>query len=275
MTTTPATSSNTATPPAAPQTKDQAFTEPVPLTRPPLLLGITLAVILLTVGVYAVATAKVTTQIEATGVMLSGGFTTPVVATQAGQVTALNVKAGDQLTAGQEVAQLFVGSAVVPVVTPLAGEVLQTEARVGEVVDVGEPLFLLVDPAQPLVVSAPVPADDALQLRSGQQVRVLAADASTNDPAFVLGQVAGVQALPSGAARDTRQNASGQGDSTAPTQPTREVTVTFANNPTSADQLQWEGTAPNPSPFGEGAIVRLEVITGEQSVLSVLNRGRS
>lgn len=258
---------------AAP-TAREAFSEPVPLTRPPLLIALTLAAVLLSVGFYAVASAKVTTQIEATGVMLSGGFTSPVVAAEAGQVTGLSVKPGDQISPGQEVGQLFVGNAIVPTLSPLAGQVIQLEARVGEVVSAGDPLLLLVDPNQPLVVTAPIPADQAVSLRAGQQVRVLPADSSSNDPGFVLGEVAGVQALPSGtsdAQREATANASG---TSASTQPTRTLTVSFPNNPTSADQLQWQGTQPS-SPLGQGSIVRVEVITGEQSVLSVLGRSRS
>lgn len=255
--------------------KNQPFTEPVPLTRPPLLIALTLAVALLSIGFYAVATAKVTTQIDGTGVMLSGGFASPVVATQAGQVTSVAVAPGDQVTTGQEVGQLFVGNAIVPAVSPLSGQVLQLEARVGEVVEAGEPLLLIIDPNQPLVVTVPIPADQAMSLRTGQQVRVLPANASNNDPGFVIGEVAGVQALPSGTTRERQDSATDSSSPTPSTQPTRELTVTFADNPTSADQLQWQGTQPDPSPFGQGAIVRVEVITGEQSVLSVLSRSRS
>lgn len=275
----PATKSTPANTPspggAGTRTKPEAFSEPVPLTRPPLLIALTFAVVLLTVGFYAVATAKVTTQVEGTGVMLSGGFTTPVVATQGGQVTSVSVAQGDPITPGQQVAELFVGDALAPVPTPLGGQVLQIETRVGEVVTAGDPLMLVVDPGQPLVVTAPVPADEALRLRTGMDVRVLPVDSKSNDPGYVPGVVAGISALPQDSIGTRQGPSSNPSDATTTDQPTRLVTVSFPNNPTSADQLQWEGTAPTPTPFGQGAVAKIEVITGEQSVLSVLNRSRS
>ena len=252
---------------------NEAFTQPVPLTRPPLLLALGLAAVLLSLGFYAVASAKVTAQVQANGVMLSGGFTLPVVAAASGQVASIGVQVGDQVSANQPVGELFVpGGLTSPIITPLAGEVLQVEALPGEVVSAGDPVMLLVDPTEPLVVTAFVPADQAVGIRSGQPVRVLSPDASSNEPGYVPATVAGVQDLPASQQRlaDVLDvNPSTASDATS-SGPLREITVSFPNSPLTADQLQWEGTAPNPSPFGQGSVAKVEVITGEKSLLSVL-----
>ena len=254
---------------------NEAFTQPVPLTRPPLLLALGLAAVLLSVGFYAVVSAKVTAQVDANGVMLSGGYTLPVVAAGNGQVASISVQAGDQVSANQVVAELFVpGGVTTPVITPLAGEVLQVEVLPGEVVASGDPVMLLVDPTEPLVVTAFVPADQAVGLRAGLPVRVLSPDASSNKPGYVPATLAGVQDLP--ASQQRLADVLGVNASAAAAQstngPLREITVAFPNAPLTPDQLQWEGTAPDPSPFGQGSVAKVEVITGEKSVMTVLGQ---
>lgn len=256
---------------------NEAFTQPVPLTRPPLLLALGLAAVLLSLGFYAVASAKVTAQVDAVGVMLSGGFTLPVVAAETGQVASVSVKAGDQVSANQPVGELFVADgSTSPIITPLAGEVLQVEMLPGEVVSTGDPVMLLVDPNQPLVVTAFVPVDQAVGLRAGQPVRVTSPDASTNRPGYVPATLAGVQDLPASQQRlaDVLDVNPSTASGATPSGPLREITVSFPNSPLTADQLQWEGTAPNPSPFGQGTVAKVEVITGEKSLLSVLGEKR-
>lgn len=262
------------------QSDQGAFTHPVPLTRPPMLLGLTLAIVLLSIGFYAVFTAQVTAQVDADGVMLSGGVTQPVVSPSTGQVSALSVSDGDQVAAGQQVASLFVSNDVVqPVITPVAGEVLQRVVRPGEVVDPGDPMMYLFEPSQPLVVTTLVPVADAVSIKAGQAARVLGVNASSNSPGYVAATVAGVApiAVDSTNGRfllDGGTQNDAQGSPSTGTDAQREVTITFPGNPTSVDQLQWEGTAPAESPFAQGAVVKVEIITGEKSVVSLL-RNRS
>jgi multidrug efflux pump subunit AcrA (membrane-fusion protein) len=265
---------------AAARHTTRPFTAPVPLSRPPLLFGLAGAVILITIGLYAVLSVSVTTQVTSDGLLVPGGSVQPVVSLTGGQLSELAVNAGDQVAAGQVVGQMFVASgAIDPIVSPWAGQVLQTAVRAGEVVSAGDLLMFLSDPQQPVVVTTFVRAEDAIAIRSGQSARVVPLNGGTNSPAYVSGTVAGVDPLPVSPARLSQARAlapveaSSQVGGNSQSSPLREVTVSFPGDPTSTDQLTWVGVPPTNDPFAEGSVVKVEIVTGEESVLGLLRSG--
>jgi multidrug resistance efflux pump len=115
-------------------------------------------------------------------VMLTGQAV-PVAANQTGQVSAVNVKAQQEVKAGQEVGTIVVRTTTatgkerrtsVRLTAPVNGIVVGTAVPVGSVLPLGEPFVMMYDPTQ-LTLNTTVPVEDLGRLSAGM-VATLRAD---------------------------------------------------------------------------------------------------
>ena len=257
----------TSTQPAA---SGSPFDVPVSLTRPPVMVSLVLVVLVLAVGLYAAFSSTVTTTADGTGVLLNGGTSIAVAAPAVGQLANVSVGAGDVVAAQQPIAQINgLQGGSTQVVAPSAGTVVQMVARAGSAVKPGDVVAQLVDTQQPLLVSGFVPESEMSGVQVGALAQVYPLAASTS-PGYLAGTVTFVDGLVASDALIGSVLGSEQLGQLATVEgPVRLIQVGLDQPVTDPASLQWTGTAPA-SPLSSGSPVRIEVVTGQESVASLL-----
>lgn len=264
------------TPPTDQATADPkastAFTEPVPLTRPPVLLGLLLAVVLITAGAVATAFATVTTQVKADGMLIAGGSFFPVVSPATGQITAVQVAIGDALTAGQQVGTMAADNGQsVPITSAQAGTVAQVIMVAGAVTTAGSAVLQLVATGASLTAIAFASADKAASITLGAPVRLYPEGSTTNDAAYIQANVTAIASF----VADPQQVAVAVGSTALAAQYTsagavRELTITPVPDPADPTGMAWSTGSRSGAPVQSGMLVSADVITGDAPLITLL-----
>ncbi len=251
-----------------------AFTEPVPLTRPPVLLVLLLAVVLITAGSLATAFATVTTQVKADGMLIAGGSFFPVVAPATGQVTAVQVAIGDALEAGQQVGVIATADGQpMAITTAQAGTVAQLILITGTVIAAGTPVLQLVATGAPLTAVAFAPVDKAASITIGAAARMYPEGSTTNDTSYIQATVTGISSF----VADPDQVAVALGSTALSAQYTsdgavRELTITPVPDPADPTGMAWSPGSRSGAPVQSGMLVTVDVITGDAPLITLLTR---
>ncbi len=143
---------------------------------------------------------RVPVQVSGRGLLIRGGQLLQVAAPVAGQVERLELRAGDQVQAGQVIASLRpLGDPAAPAVdvrSLAAGQVVEVAAARGGVVSAGDLLATIEDSSQPLEVVVYLPAAAARQLRAGMAVEISPDGVSRDAHGFLRGVVQSVATFP-------------------------------------------------------------------------------
>lgn len=238
------------------------FGEPVPLTRPPIMIGLSTLIVLLTVCLAVLGLVPVTTQTSAPGIAISGGRFLPIVANEPGQILSIDVKAGDKVSVGQPIATLDISDTSPPIElrSPWDGTVAEAKATRGSVVEAQTEIALVVESAKPLEVIGFFGVDDAATISIGDVARIYTSGSSQNDSTYIPGTVSGIeQSVDSPNAITAITGGSEIG---------REVKDQGAVQVVSISPESPEG-----EPLASGQTLTVDVITGEERLFSLFGNG--
>ncbi len=238
------------------------FGEPVPLTRPPIMIGLSTLIVLLTVCLAVLGLVPVTTQTSAPGIAISGGRFLPIVANEPGQILSIDVKAGDKVSVGQPIATLDISDTSPPIElrSQWDGTVAEVKATRGSVVEAQTEIALVVESAKPLEVIGFFGVDDAATVSVGDVARIYTSGSSQNDSTYIPGTVSGIeQSVDSPNAITAITGGSEIG---------REVKDQGA-----VQVVRISPESPEGEPLASGQTLTVDVITGEERLFSLFGNG--
>lgn len=255
---------------AAPKASEPAFSRPLPLTRPPVIIGLLLAIVLFGVGIWVAATTDIKARVEGNGMVISGGSFIPIVTGVEGQIVGNPLPAGTAVVQGQQVAEVAqANGARTPVLAPADGTLLAVLAVAGEVVTPGQPIGQMANTAAPLQVTAFYSIADAAKIRVGMPAQVSTADSNVNSSSSTDATVSSIASyVATDGVISTLVGGDALVDYVTRDGPVVVVSLAFPGSPTDPKDLQWSGQ--RPPNFGNGSVVTTAVVTGEQTVLSLV-----
>ena len=220
---------------------------------------------------------QVTSRIAGQGVLLAGDLN-PVVTTEAGQVTEIEVAAGDVVQAGQVVARLAAAgatnSASRDVVSAYAGRVLAVAAATGDWVERGAVLLTLENIGQPWEAVVYVPLSEAKNVQPGMEVWLSPSTAPQELYGYLLGQVNTIAPLPVSAPALTRQLGNAALAQTFLQQGALiEVRVALKPDARAVTGYQWSSRGGPPTPLVTGTPCTAAIIVRRQRPISLIVPG--
>jgi multidrug resistance efflux pump len=161
-------------------------------------LGILGTAILIAAGVVWTAVAKQVQTVQANAVIVPRAGLFTVETAQVGQVSALPVRVGSDVSQGQPLVTLARPGAgrtnTVP--SPVPGVVVSVDVRVGDIVQAGVPLFLIAPRgAAPMAIGL-YPAAKIDQISVGQQAEVAVNGVDPSKYGFALSRVVAIGPIP-------------------------------------------------------------------------------
>ncbi len=163
--------------------------------------------LLLAMGIWGV-TGQITSSVSAQGILVQPNINY-LMAPSAGMISAIQVKVGDKVDAGQSVALLALPNTDTPahVNSPYTGRIVAIEVDQGDFVAAGEPLFSIEQSEQAPAPKEPppdsrlqallyVPLDTSTKIRPCMAVQLVPAGVRTEEAGYLLGTVQSVRTLP-------------------------------------------------------------------------------
>lgn len=197
----------------------------------------------------------------ATGVLGYQGGVQTIESPQAGMVERLLVQPGQQITTGQVIGSVRVGSGSVPVRAPSGGRVVSVSTGVGRAIDRGSDM-LEIEPgyaaSRPLEVSLRVDAQRVATVHRGEQVLMTVPGVSSRQFGLLRGTVTAVAPFPLPSASGSQQ--------VSPTM----VTVTLVPDANTQSGYAWTSADGPPIRLRSQTPVDAEINLGDVTPLSML-----
>ncbi len=154
--------------------------------------------ILVVLGLLWGLLGSVPATVTAQGMLVRAGGSEGVAAPVAGRVSAIAVRPGEAVTAGEVVATLYVSDSSTPlaVKSATAGRVLAVSVGNGDLVTLGTPLLTLEPAAGTLELALFVPLSEQPQIRPGMEVQVSPSGFGRDQYGFLRGVVRTVGDFP-------------------------------------------------------------------------------
>lgn len=234
------------------------------------LIGI-IAVVIAFIAWATIARAPDTVALS--GVVTTEGGVVEVIPSRSGTVTGVYVSVGEQVVAGNNIAELEDDAgARYRVQAPADGTVIELTAQVGAFADAGRPLAILQESGQNLLAIALVPVASLGDLSIGQPALISPATQPASQYGYARGVVSSIASIPMSQARidQLTGDLSGFAALQAPDTPVVEVHVALTPDPSTASGLSWtQGQGPA-IPLIGGTPWTGEAITGESAPISKL-----
>ena len=213
---------------------------------------------------------SVATTINGQGVLIRQGGAFNIPATQAGQISAVNVQPGLMVKKGDIIATL---AGQGNVTSPFAGRILDVLVNPGELVSPGVPVANLEQSDQPLEAVAYVPASVGKSVQPGMEVQISPSSAPKAAFGFMYGKVSSVAPFPStqqGMMRllenDTLVHQLISSTSGAPL----EVHITLTPDSKTPSGYQWSSGQGFPGPITSGTLSQASIILRQQRPISLV-----
>lgn len=214
--------------------------------------------------------ARVPTTVKGPGYLLHQGGIHTAAAPTAGVVVDVLHQVGDGVVAGELLGHVRAADGrLVAIRSPASGKLIEVSVGVGDYLDAGRPLALVDPVAQPLVVYAYLPQDEAKEAQVGDRVQISTSVAPSSQYGFVLGQVAGIAQIPTTQERLTSivrlQTVLGSINQLGPV---FEVLVRLDRDPRTPSELAWSIGQGPPYSLSIGTPASVSVVTGERAPIN-------
>jgi multidrug efflux pump subunit AcrA (membrane-fusion protein) len=185
----------------------EVLDQPVRLTSPRGWIALLLIAVVVVGGAVWGSTATLPRTVAASGLITSAQGVFPLQTLVSGQVTKVFVDRGDEVGAGQSVAELSNGTTTTTVKAPVPGRIFSLAAQVGLVFEAGSTLATAErsgTPTDRLVAVVYVPDDAAATIQTGSRVDLTVANVPVTRFGVLRGRVSAIDSLES-----TRRDISG------------------------------------------------------------------
>jgi multidrug efflux pump subunit AcrA (membrane-fusion protein) len=174
----------------------------VTVTHPRAWLTLGAVAALIIVALVWASVGRLATTVTGQGALIAGSHISRVSCVDGGQLESLSVTLGQRVSPGDEVAVVVSPggsdglSQRTTVTTPYGGQVVSLAAYPGQYLSPGAPI-MTVEPANvPLTAILFVPVETGKDVRPGQEVQVMPANASVDEYGYIPGEVLYVASLP-------------------------------------------------------------------------------
>jgi multidrug resistance efflux pump len=226
--------------------------------------------VLMVAAVVWATVARVPTTVKGPGYFLHEGGIHTAAAPTAGVVVDVLHQVGDEVVPGELLGHLRAADGrLVAIRSPSSGKLVEVSVGVGDYLDAGRPLALVDPVAQPEVVYAFLPQNDAKEAHVGDRVQISTPVAPSSQYGFLLGHVTQIAQIPTTQERLTsivrlktilaRINRLG---------PVFEILVTLERDPQTPSKLAWSIGQGPPYTLSIGTPVSISVVTGDRAPIN-------
>lgn len=255
-----------------PDSSPDALDRPLQLIKTPVVVST--VGLLLIVGLTALwgAFGSINTSVTGTGAYTLGAPFIQIESTLEAQVTDLQVKAEQSITAGQPlmtVMPLAQGATPVTITAPVDGTVRNVFVLEGEVIQPGAPTLSLVQSGDAPIVQLAVPIESAVSIEPGQQVLITPLGVVSGSYGMLRGTVRSRANLPM--SQEAINSTLGVVDEQPQGMgPWVQVIVDISKDPNSSSGLDWTTPAGDQVVLTPGQSVSAEIIVDDSSLFQRL-----
>ena len=213
------------------------------------------------------------TQVYGSGIMIHAGGIRQTLSTAAGQVRHLHVAAGDNLVAGQVVAEVYnPASDSLEQITELSGGlILEVLVSDGSMVEQGAVLLNTIDDNEPLEVIGYLPAADGKKVQVGMEAAVYPESVPPEEYGYIHGSVQSVGDFPASVGSMWRvlQNehlVSQLAEGGAPI----EVRIALQRSPREAGGFHWSASQGPPRDVTNGTLSEIAITIQRQRPINLV-----
>ncbi len=217
--------------------------------------------------------ARAPQTVSGMGIILPATGYTEAGVTVDGVVTATEVEPGDEVNAGQSLAQVDSGGKSVTVSSPVTGTVVDVVARPGRQTRAGQPLVILLPAGVGSLTRAFLPAQQAESVTSGMETLISPANAPRGQYGSIVGHVDVVAPAP--VTRERLLAVTGDNSALADfllsKGPVQEVTIDMDTADTPSG-YRWTIAEGPPFPISSSTLAEVNVILEDNTVASQILR---
>ncbi len=175
----------------------------VTVTHPRAWLTLGAVATLIIVALVWASVGSLATTVSGEGILIAGSHISRVSTVDGGQLESLSARLGEIVAPGDPVATVVssAGGATADdrsiVTTPYGGKVVSLAAYPGQYLAPGAPIMTVEPTNLPLTATLYIPVETGKDVRPGQEVQVMPADASVDQYGYIPGLVLFVADLPS------------------------------------------------------------------------------
>lgn len=247
------------------------------VTRPKGWIALIVLILLIVTALLWGFFSTISTRVAGQGIIAVTGNVNNVVATVSGQITRINLKAGQVVEEGQIIASLFRWDTdpaairqIYQVVSPYSGRVVEMKAEEGQLIERGTAIVSLEPLGRRLEAVVYVTSGEGKKVLPGMDAEVAPVTVKPEEFGYIMGRVRSVSQFPK--TQQGMQSVLGMkelAEKFGKEGPPYEVFVELLRDPQGSGGFQWSSKGPD-IPVEKGTLCAVKIVVRKQSPVSLL-----